>query len=224
MIVGPEPINRALDVACGTGLSTVALAEITIQVIGVDTLPEMVALAPRQSGVEYLVAPAEELPFIPDCFDAVTVASGVHWFDQQRFYQQACRVLRTGGWLGIYDHFFGGEILGDVTFSQWTTERYLSELPTPARGPRFDPDKFIPSGLMHVGGDEYEDPIEMSHESLVSYLLTQSNCIAAMRGGGRSLSDLRHWLQQETRQFFPSTSAMRTFRFYGRINCLRRIM
>ena len=220
-IVGTERVNRALDVACGTGLSTVALAEIAVEVVGIDTVSEMIALARHQSNVEYLVAPAEEMPFEADSFDAVTVASGVHWFDQQRFYQEAHRVLRPGGWLAIYDHYFGGEILDDTTFEQWTTERYLKELSTPARGPKFDPRKIIPDGYVILGDESYEDPIHMSHESLVSYLLTQSNCIAALRGGRTSLPGLRQWLRQETKQFFPTEGDVRTFRFSGSISCLQ---
>ncbi len=219
--MGTERVNRALDVACGTGLSTVALAEIAVAVVGIDTVSEMIALAARQSNVEYLVAPAEEMPFEADSFDAVTVSSGVHWFDQQRFYQEAHRVLHTGGWLAIYDHYFGGEILDDATFEQWTTETYLKELTTPPRGPKFDPRKFIPDGYVHAGDESYEDPINMSHEPLVSYLLTQSNCIAALRSGRTSLPSLRQWLRQETKQFFPNASDVRTFRFSGSISCLR---
>lgn len=222
-IVGDAPINRALDVACGSGLSTVAIADIAAEVIGLDTAAEMVAVAAHRSGVQYLVARAEEMPLEPDCFDAVTVASGVHWFDQERFYKEANRVIRPDGWLAVYDHYFGGEILGDSTFARWTTERYLSKLPTPARGPRFDPGTFMPDGFVHLGGDNFEDPIKLSHASLINYLLTQSNCIAALSAGRLSLPDLRQWLRLETRQFFPRASSKRAFRFHGTINCLRSI-
>ncbi len=57
------PLPRAVDVACGTGQSTVALQEIASQVVGTDTSREMLARAPREAGVRYVEAPAEDLPF-----------------------------------------------------------------------------------------------------------------------------------------------------------------
>ena len=56
-----EPLSSALDVGCGTGLSTIALKEIARSVIGVDASAEMVALAPKDNGVRFLVASAENL-------------------------------------------------------------------------------------------------------------------------------------------------------------------
>src|SRR5690242_19596358 len=40
-LVGDAPLDSALDVACGTGMSTVALAEYAPRVVGLDISPEM---------------------------------------------------------------------------------------------------------------------------------------------------------------------------------------
>lgn len=60
-----EPIHAALDVACGTGLSSIVLREIASRVVGTDSSAEMLARAPRVGGVEYVEAPAEDLPPSP---------------------------------------------------------------------------------------------------------------------------------------------------------------
>src|SRR4051812_13216158 len=73
-----EPLARALDVGCGTGLSTVALKSIARHVTGADASMEMVALAAREYGVEYCVARAEELPFKEGALDAITLSSAFH--------------------------------------------------------------------------------------------------------------------------------------------------
>jgi SAM-dependent methyltransferase len=43
------------------------------------------------------VQPAESTTFASASFDAVCVAQALHWFDIERFYAEARRVLRPGG-------------------------------------------------------------------------------------------------------------------------------
>jgi ubiquinone/menaquinone biosynthesis C-methylase UbiE len=87
-----EPIPLALDVACGTGQSTVALKEISSRVVGTEVSREMLTLA-REAGVRYVEAPAEDLPFADGSFQLITVALAFHWFDRPRFLAEARRVL-----------------------------------------------------------------------------------------------------------------------------------
>src|SRR5687768_2876132 len=68
------PVNLALDVACGTGQSTVALKEIAKQVIATDVSEEMLAQAPANASIQYVQAPAEELPLPDDSLDLITVS------------------------------------------------------------------------------------------------------------------------------------------------------
>jgi ubiquinone/menaquinone biosynthesis C-methylase UbiE len=49
-----EPITPALDVACGTGQSTVVLKEIASGVVGADVSREILIRAPREAGVRYV--------------------------------------------------------------------------------------------------------------------------------------------------------------------------
>ena len=69
----------ALDVACGTGLSTRGLAELGIATLGVDVDAAMVARARADTGLPYAVASAEALPIATGAVDLVTVGSAVHW-------------------------------------------------------------------------------------------------------------------------------------------------
>jgi ubiquinone/menaquinone biosynthesis C-methylase UbiE len=106
-----EPVPRALDVACGTGQSTLALKEVASQVVGTDTSREMLAQATREAGVRYVEAPAEDLPFADDSFCLVTVALALHWFERSRFLTEVRRVLDPGGWLVVYDNGFLERVL-----------------------------------------------------------------------------------------------------------------
>ena len=57
--------ENALDVGCGTGLSTIALLEIAEHVTGTDNSHEMITVAQVQNEekIPYFHAPAEHLPF-----------------------------------------------------------------------------------------------------------------------------------------------------------------
>src|SRR5580692_7116943 len=62
---------NALDVACGTGQSTRALAEVAEKVVAVDNSPAMQALAPALPNVVYQIGEAEKLPFPAETFDLI---------------------------------------------------------------------------------------------------------------------------------------------------------
>lgn len=126
-----EPVPRALDVACGTGQSTLALKEVASQVVGTDTSRGMLARAPREAGVRYVEAPAEDLSFADDSFRLVTVALALHWFERSRFLTEARRVLDPGGWLVVYDNVFLGEMKENPKHEWWYREDYLARYLVP---------------------------------------------------------------------------------------------
>lgn len=103
-----EPVPKALDVACGTGQSTLALKEIARDIVGVDSSEKMLALAPKDDRIRYLRASAEDLPFSEAQFDPITVSEAIHWFERHSFLAEASRVLRPSGWLIVYGLRSGG--------------------------------------------------------------------------------------------------------------------
>src|SRR5580704_10729736 len=65
------PFERALDVGCGTGLSTIALKQIASHVSGIDVSPEMLRHAPSDEALIFMVAPGEAIPFDEASFDLI---------------------------------------------------------------------------------------------------------------------------------------------------------
>lgn len=76
----PWPPQRALDVACGTGMAAAMLAERfpATDVVGIDIAPRMVALARRQvPAATFLVGSGTALDFPDAAFELVVSVDGV---------------------------------------------------------------------------------------------------------------------------------------------------
>ena len=101
--VDPKPGERILDIACGTGTSTLPLAKSGATVVGVDFSPEMIAEAGRKHPrIEFRQADAMKLPFGDDEFDAVTISFGLRNVqDPKQALAEMYRVLKPGGRLVI---------------------------------------------------------------------------------------------------------------------------
>lgn len=109
-----RPGERALDLCCGTGDVTFALARRGVETVGLDFSEPMLAVADQKfkvQGSKFKVAPARFLrgdalktPFPDDSFDIVTVSYGLRnlagWEDGLR---EMRRVARPGGRLLVLD-------------------------------------------------------------------------------------------------------------------------
>ncbi len=216
--VGATRIDNALDVACGTGMSTVALAEHAGHVTGVDVSPEMMRAGRRAPNVSYCFASAETLPLRAKSIDAVTCCSGIHWFDQHRFFGELRRVLRPGGWVGLYDHYFM-RVRACPEFRGWV-ESVFEQYPLPPRGTQVGaPETEVPDGFELVVDETFDDDIEMTQDQFVDYQLTVSHCVAAVERG-TPRADVREWLATSTTPLFAG-EATKTVRFFAAIRCLR---
>ena len=98
-----------LDLACGTGDLTKALAQHGWQVTGLDISAEMMEVGKEKCAAldpqpAFVLGSAEAIPFPEASFDAVTIAFGLRNFDHR-----ACclaeirRVLKPGGVLAVLE-------------------------------------------------------------------------------------------------------------------------
>ncbi|KAM6893939.1 putative methyltransferase [Xenentodon cancila] len=114
-----EQNKLAVDVGCGSGQGTVLLAPHFSRVVGTDISPAQLEMASANGNlpnVSYRQCPAEELPFASGEVDLVTAMSAAHWFDRQRFLQEADRVLRPGGCLALVNYTMDMKLeYGDVS-------------------------------------------------------------------------------------------------------------
>lgn len=220
-LVGDDPVARAVDVACGTGMSSVALADHAASVTGVDASLQMLHAARSARGVSYVYAHAERLPFPAGSFDAVTCCSGVHWFDQSRFFGELHRVLRPGSWVALYDHYFIGKMVDVPEFRDWA-RLMMETFPLPGRNPMVgDPAAEVPDGFEKLADDFWDDDIAMTRDEFVDYQLSISNFVRAA-DSGTPRAELRAWLVDSIGPLYDG-AATRVLSFLGSITCLRRI-
>ncbi|MCY3957391.1 MAG: class I SAM-dependent methyltransferase [Chloroflexi bacterium] len=216
-------LDRVLDVACGTGLSCIALKQIAKRIVGSDISAAMLAQAERDERIDYLRCPAEALPLASRSFDLLTVSSGLHWFERHAFLAEARRVLRPRGWLVIYDSFFSANLRGNPAFKPWFNSTYLQRFPTPLRDNQPLGDQSARHAGFHLLAQEkYASVVFFDREQLVDYLLTQTNVLAAIQGGDWTLNDARTYLTDEVSPYVPS-SEPQAFDFGGPIAYLRKI-
>jgi SAM-dependent methyltransferase len=199
-----------LDVACGTGQSTEALAGVSMLAVGLDASPGMLQRARGRDVRPYVRGRAERLPFRDNAFDMVTVGLGLHWFDRPAFLSEANRVLRSGAWLLVYDSGFCARMKENAAFGEWIG-RYRQRFPAPLRddGPTAAAvlERF---GFSAVASDRFVHSEVYDLERLVRYLETQSNVRVAVQ---REPEEASAWLRNTLEPLFLAEQA--TFEYEG---------
>ena len=104
--VQPRGDERALDVGTGAGALAFALAPLVREVVGVDRVPELLALARERApkNVELVEADATKLPFDDGSFDlAGTLRTLHHAARPELIVAELARVTRAGGRVLVVD-------------------------------------------------------------------------------------------------------------------------
>lgn len=101
--IEPRPGMEILDVAAGTGASSIPLAEAGAEVTCCDFSAGMIAEGKRRHPeLTFIQGDATDLPFADDSFDAVTISLGLrNVVDYRAALAEMLRVTRPGGKLVI---------------------------------------------------------------------------------------------------------------------------
>ena len=108
--LGEAARGLVLDVACGPGILSAAIAKTAREVVAFDLTPEMLKKAAQRctdaglSNVSFREGNAAKLPFANDSFDAAVTRLSVHHFDRpSRVMSEIFRVLRPSGCFVVAD-------------------------------------------------------------------------------------------------------------------------
>ena len=113
--------DKILEVGCGYGHGTVAAHDFAdnTKVVGVDIRNEQIKRAKKThadfikntSSIEFITAPAENLPFIANSIDKIfSVEAAQHFHSVPKFISEALRVLKPGGLIAITTFFANNDI------------------------------------------------------------------------------------------------------------------
>ncbi len=149
--VNADSDTTALDLACGPGIVTAALAKVAGTVVAFDLTPEMLKRAEtrcRAAGVDnvsFRQGDAAALPFADGSFDCVVTRLSIHHFaDPVAVLAEIHRVTRPGGRL----------VLGDIISSEDAEESGLHNAIETLRDPshvRMLPASELTALVDHVG-------------------------------------------------------------------------
>ncbi|KEI45280.1 demethylmenaquinone methyltransferase [Saccharopolyspora rectivirgula] len=135
----PKPGERVLDLAAGSGVSTVEFARTGAWCVAADFSLGMLSVG-RKRGVPLVAADALRLPFRDGAFDAVTILFGLrNLADPGQGLREMLRVVRSGGRL----------VVCEFSTPTWQPFRsvYLNylmrALPSIARAVSSNPDAYV---------------------------------------------------------------------------------
>lgn len=190
-------LDCAWDCATGNGQAACALSNYFDRIVATDASEEQIRAARVNDRVEYRVAPAEASGLPSESVGLITVAQAMHWFDIEKFFEEAQRVLRPGGVLAFwcYGHCSVAPevdgLLHDIYASvddYWPPERDIVE--NEYRG--------IVSPLAEIEGPSYSMKIEWTVQQMLAYLRTWSASQAALRTTGNDpLAEFAMELEQQ---------------------------
>ena len=192
----------AVDIGCGTGLSTHALVSYAETVIGIDSSRDMLAHARRGLDLSFLLGEAEHLPFMDGAFGLATIASAIHWFRPPAI-EEVWRVLAADGHLVIYDVAFAAEMKGVDAFANWMAGTCAPKYPRVTRNEHHD---LARAGFSTLRAETLFREVPMTIDELTDYLMTHSERIAAVADGRESDAQQRTFISQALSPLYQAAS------------------
>jgi SAM-dependent methyltransferase len=199
------PPHRAIDLGCGTGLSTEPLTSFANAVVGVDVSNDMLTHARSVGGARYVCGNAERLPFADDLFDLATIASAIHWFEPEAI-NELGRVLRRVAVLAVYDVWFRAEMKGVGAFAEWMRRECAERYPAVSKN-RFTDASLADIGFTPSWKEDLRVDMALTLDLLVAYLMTHSERIAAIREGRETEAEQARFLMHGLGPLFQDEPA-----------------
>ena len=186
----PAVIRCAVDVGCGSGISTLALAGFAQERIGVEPAEPMVEAARAvDPAARFIVGPAEAIPLPDGTADLITAAGALNYADLSRFFPEAGRLLSEGGALLVYDFSTGNR-----SGSDWLA-RFVERYPwAPNEARHLNPGILAneAAGFAIERSEEFTIRLPLTREFYLDYMLTETNVAHAVRQG-QHLDEIRAW-------------------------------
>ncbi len=205
-------VERALDIGCGTGLSTRALMPITEEPIGMEPYLNMLrwsrTIAPNAA---FFAGNAEAIPLRSRSMPLLTAAGSLNWADLSQFFPEARRVIANNGTLIVYDFGQGDDMAGSNALARWNAQ-FKQRYPSPPCR-TINPQTLSTDtpGFELRESEEFAVPISIAPQFYLEYAMTETNVAAAMRNGAAE-SEIRAWCEETLAPVFDGQPREVTFR------------
>jgi SAM-dependent methyltransferase len=199
--------DRALDVGCGAGLSTAALAPLARQVIGMEPIPTMLAhrrtVAPD---ARFAIGQAERLPFAARSFDLVAAAGSLNYADLSSALAEIARVLTQDGAFLLYDFSVGRRSVNGDELAEWFAS-FEQRFPWPGGWQALDVRELplVAHGLRLLDYADVEIRLPMALDAYLRYMLSEVNVDNAIARGACSAEEAREWCEATLKPVFAGS-------------------
>jgi SAM-dependent methyltransferase len=196
--------DQALDVGCGAGLSTAALAPLARQVTGLEPVSTMLAyrraVAPQ---ARFVIGQAEWLPFATGSFDLITAAGSLNYADLPSALAEIARVLTGDGTFLLYDFSNSGRTVNGDDLADWFTS-FEQRFPWPPGWEPLDVRELplVGYGLRLLDYTDVEARLAMTFDGYLRYALSETNVEDAIARGACSAEEARDWCQETLKAVF----------------------
>jgi ubiquinone/menaquinone biosynthesis C-methylase UbiE len=206
--------NRVLDIACGTGHSSVPLLGLSNRVVGIDVSESMIQIAKRnQTDIDFIVSSAERLPSGLGTFNAIFIANGFHWINKQELLGSIKDSLSFNGWFVIYGLGAPRTMLGNPNYDNWYKNDYLKRYPKPITlGGSFS--QFVSASggvLSSYSSINIVHNMALSCLELQAMITSQSNIHQALDNGLASIEEIDSYFESVLPTFFSNENEVFPF-------------
>ena len=215
------PFQCALDVGCGAGVSTKALAGFAKSCIGLEPAEAMLKWAPAIApSADFVVGTAEAMPLRDRAVDLITAAGTLNYANLDLFFPEAARVLMPHGVLVVYDFSPGRNFRNATSLDEWFSAFYTRYPPPANEGRQLSPDILseLSSGFRVRAHHQFEIGITLMPDFYLDYVMTETNVASAVRRGVPH-SEIRSWCARTLAPVWNGVE--REVLFRGYFACMR---
>jgi ubiquinone/menaquinone biosynthesis C-methylase UbiE len=216
-----DRVDLAIDIGCGSGLSTRPLDLLARRRVGLEPAESMLRWAGQVCpGASFVAGRAEQMPFRDRSANLLAAAGSLNYADVEAFFPEALRVLAPGGALVVYDFSQGRRFRDSGALEEWFGE-FMRRYPAPASSARYlDPEVLasLARGFEPAGSERFVAGLMLDPAFYVNYMMTETNVADAVKRGTPE-ADIRAWCERTVPPVFGG--AAREVLFEGYIACFR---
>jgi SAM-dependent methyltransferase len=214
--LGGRRFHTAVDVGCGAGISTAALAGVAKRRLGIEPVVEMLRWAPGVAeGALFAVGTAEAIPVRDGSMELISAAGALNYAVLSDFFSEAQRVLAPDGVVLVYDFSPGRAFPESPALEEWFSE-FERRYPWPvSEAQALDPAFLAECDVRFevTEHERFEIGLPLTFEFYIDYMMTETNVAAAIRRGTAE-AEIRAWCGDSLRAVFGAPLRRVLFRGY----------